>query len=408
VTNDRKDGERSELASSSTMATSTNEPTAADDSISEDDVEDRAAARTTASTEPSAVASERLEGPPISVQDVPGGMVSSLDGSTIENVSDVGGRAQPRQDKDDVQVVENDEERVANELMSLLSHVLKSRAADADYVIDDALLEGGDNRDYHGVRNVDENSPGNTGSTPWTLAPALDYTADTKFSIVERDEVPSLEMPADDQRENKDGYMNVVKEVSKLQSWQGGHNDASATSLRAVDRDAASKFFKEIVNNSADVFETNSHNITTDVRTLVDLLQSDTNRMKSTADSNDLTVTREALEQMASPELAQRESTIKESWTTFPHPENENALSLESPSQDEQITVESSDRQHYNKWKAATTTVKPKPDVVTGNGNCIPIRCSGRLVCTALIEVLLLILNSSQLEDRIYTVVRKL
>ena len=369
MTSNRRDGERSELGHWSSTSTSTKEPATADDT--EGDVEDRTGSRTTASAESTAVTSEGLEGTVMSVEVVPADVVSAVHGDTARNISDVEARVQLRHADNDVLV----DEHVNDKLVSFLNHVLTSHVANADDVDDDAVLLRDDNRDYHGVRNDNKNRPeSSTVPLPSMQTLAADYTANTRTSVAERDRVLSTEMPADDSNESLDSSANVDSELLKILSWQRLHNDGSSTLLRSLDDDSASKLFEQIVNSPNNENESG-------FRSSADLFQRNTNRTQSTALSTDratsvdLTESREASRRGPLSELAQLESTTIASPAIFPRPGSEKTSRQEPTSDSEQTTVKCSTRYRY---KAATTTVKAKPDVITGNGNSVPICCQGK------------------------------
>ena len=365
-----------ELARSSTATTSTMDPAAAVDSESEGDAGDAAVTRSTGSAESTAEPSERLEDPLLNSLLVSGDVASSLEDEATRNVSDIDddeSRVEPRQDGDDVQVDESEDDDVQDRtLMSFLNHILTSQAADVDDVVDDTVLPGDDNDDDHGVRDDDgdEKTPASTQSL------AVDSTSDTQSSVVEQDIVPTLVMPADDDSKSDDGSTEADDELSKPLHWQGGNSDRSETWLPAFISDVASQLFEQFVNNSSGVSDMNS-DIKSNVEGQMSLLQQETNRTKSSAESTDegtpvdLTADSESDKRPDNSEVAPIVSTIIESPTTFPRPDSKNAPGPEPTSHGKQSAVESSDR--YNEWSsvATTTTVKPKPkpDVVTGNGN---------------------------------------
>ena len=409
-----------ELAGSSTATTSTTDTAAAVDSESEADAGDRAVTRSTGSTEPTAEASERLEGRLLNTQLVSGDVASSVEDEAVGNVSDIGdaeARVEPRRNGDGVQVDESEDDDLSYRmLMSFLNHMLTSQAADVDDVVDDTVLPRDDNGDYYGVRNDDgdEKTPPSSASIASTQSLAVDSTADTQSSVVEQDIVPTLLIPADDDRESEDGSIKVDDELSKPLHWQEGKNDRSETLLPAVVSDVASQLFKQIISNSSSDSDVNS-DIKSNVNGQVGLLQPDTNQTKSTADSTDegtpvdLTANRESDKRPGHPEVVPLVSTIIES-TTFPHPDSKNAPEPEPTSHGKQSAVESSDR--YNAWSSipTTTTVKPKPkpkpkpDIITKNGNFAPIYCPGRFVCDhTLFYHLRSILCISQVNMLLYT-----
>ena len=407
ATNNREDGE---LGTSSTAWTTTKEPATKDpaaadgDNKADSDVGDGAAPGTTASAESSTVASGRPEGPPINDLVVPGDVLNSLQGDTARNTSDgrdLEASVKLRQDKDDVHVAENEDEPIEDEptddsptalgerihdeptdeeLMSFLNDVLTSPVDDANDVIDDAVLPGDDNS--NDVHNDNENKPENTEPLPSTQTLAADHSVDIKSSVINPDRVPSTEIPTDVHSESEDDYSSGDDKPLRELRWQGGYDgSATATLLQALNSDTASKLFEQVVNNNPGVSDMNNDNSKIHVKTQVELLQQDSNRTKLTADSTeretstDLTASREVGKRTTGPEVA-----IIASPTGYPYPDNEKTSRLEPASLSGIFIFEDIDRNRYNAWssKTATTTVKPKPDVVTGNGNSVPVCYRGR------------------------------
>ena len=296
------------------------------------------------------------EVPPTSVQVVPDSDISSVGGATTGNISDVGdfeSRPELRQDKDDGQVFQNVQFQTQ--------------------LVDGAVLQ---KDDYHqGVPNDDENGQTDIAPTPSTQTLAAE---NTKSSIIEH-EMPMSDYSGDVGPTNTDG------EVVKAPTLEGLDNEATSSVLNG---DSALKLLEQIVTSGSSVADTNTDNIRTDVGADENLFQRDTTRKQATAGgtSNNL----DDVRRTPGPDLQQTESTIiaLQLPASFPQPDNEKASRMEPPSQNQQIMSESSDRGRYNapSSHAATATVKPKPDVVAGNGNSMSACCClGRFICAIIV-----------------------
>lgn len=339
-----------------------------DDSTSKGDAQDASASTSNASTDASpAEASERLV--------VPDDVIASLQADSSGNIDDIN-NAEVTVDPDDVRF---DDERADAALMSFLKHILTSRVADADDVVDDAALPG-----YDGVRSSDANLPIPANATAPTGSMQT-FPVDLPSSVIELDQVPTLVRPTEDKRQSDDASTKLDAEGLKAPSWQGVYSDQTQTRLGLFDGDGAlAHLFESIFSNSSGISDTNnSFSVKTHKEMHRDLLRTNMNQKKSTSDSTG-NITSDALSASKKADNGSQlmqplESTLKESLATFSHQDNENASRFEPASHGKQITVENSSR-NKNAW-SSVAAMKPKPKLVSGNGNSTCSSCLGTLVC---------------------------